>query len=142
MATVLVPLVLVAGVVVAVLALGTADDAPAPDDASSTPTLAVTSTPDVRPDPQTWCLQFRTFVEANTQFVAGPGDATADALVREGRALLELGQPLGLEDSGLSSLSQLVTGALAGAGGPTEVPSGAPADPAVLDGYLATTCPA
>lgn len=137
-----VPAVLAVGVVVAVLALGTAeDDAAAPDDEAAP--AVPTATPSVRPDPETWCVQFRALSQANADFVATPGEETADALVETATDLLTLGQPLGLQDGGFASLEQLAIGAIASAGGPTDVAtSGGVADPAQLDGYLATTCPA
>jgi hypothetical protein len=142
LASVVVPLALVVAVVVAVLTLGGEDDVDGPGDAASTPPATVPTTPDVRPSPEEWCAQFVAFTEANNAWVAAPGDDTAEELNRVGLELLAMGPPLGLSDGGMTSLQQLVVGSLGEAGGPTELPTGAPADGAALDGYLATTCPA
>jgi hypothetical protein len=145
-----VPVVLVVAVVLAVLTLRDPDDASGPD-TSATPPSSSPSTPaggsatglptDEAVDPDAWCLLFRDFAEANSTYVATPDEATADALVQAGTALLDAGRPLGLDEAGFTSLGELVGGALVGAGGPSAAPSG-PADQTALDTYLATACPA
>jgi hypothetical protein len=147
LATVVVPIALVVAVVVAVLTLGGNDDggpgdAGGPGSTSTSSDAVPTTAATVRPSPEQWCEQFRAFTEASNGYVAAPGTETADELNRVGLELLALGQPLGLSDGGMTSLQQLVFGSLGEAGGPSDAPTGAPADGPALDGYLATTCPA
>jgi hypothetical protein len=143
----LVPAVVVVAVVVAVLVLGRGDDGRAPGSDGAGPgsptSTSTPSAPPTRVDPDTWCVAFIAFANAQAQYVGAPEDEAMRAgLQQAADDLLALGDPIGLSEGGLTSLQILVDGSLDQAGEPTTPPGDAAPDQKALDAYLQAACPA
>lgn len=138
---------IVAAVVVVALVIGTSTGSDSPDSTDSQsgtePSDSPTSTAPAKVDPDTFCAQFRIFADAQSQYVAYPDDpARQETLVTEATKVLDLGEPLGLSPAGLVALRELVDSTLEQEGDPAEVQTEGASDPAELQIYLETTCPA